>query len=93
MAFRPDGKSLVTTSIETTTSGGQMRTRVWEVPAPVQGEPERMVLWTQVITGMELDDSGTIRMLDAKTWQRHRQRLEELGGPPKPWRMDGQGGM
>src|SRR5438876_9544144 len=66
--------------------------RLWEatpgklqgsvVPAPVEGEAERIVLWTQVITGMKLDDDGAVRVLDAPTWRQRRQRLEEMGGPP-----------
>jgi hypothetical protein len=43
---------------------------------------ERMVLWTQVITGQKLDANGAIRNLDTESWRRRRQRLHELGGPP-----------
>ena len=35
------------------------------------------------ITGCELaDDFGTLRVLDAAEWQRRRERLQKLGGPP-----------
>ena len=33
---------------------------------------------------MELSELDVIRVLDAKTWQEHRQLLQELGGPPMP---------
>jgi hypothetical protein len=50
----------------------------------MEGEVDRIVLWTQVITGLELDADGLVRVLDTRTWQQRRQRLEELGGPPLP---------
>ena len=42
----------------------------------------RIMLWPQVITGLEVDELTTLRVLDAATWQQRRQRLQELGGPP-----------
>ena len=56
--------------------------RLWQIPSPVQGDPEQVLVWTQVITGLELDEYGFVRVLDAATWQQRRQRLLELGGPP-----------
>jgi len=53
-------------------------------PRPIQGDPERILLWTQVITGSELDEYGQVRWLDANTWQQRRLQLEKLGGPPVP---------
>jgi hypothetical protein len=50
----------------------------------VDGEPEHLVLWTQVITGMELDNQGAVRILDAGAWQERWQRMMRLGGPPRP---------
>jgi hypothetical protein len=46
------------------------------------GGLEQVLLWTQVVTGMELDQEGVFQVLDGATWQRRCQRLEELGGPP-----------
>jgi hypothetical protein len=54
------------------------------VPNAVAGEVERITLWTQVLTGMELDDHGAVQVLDGPTWQERRRRLEQLGGPPRP---------
>jgi hypothetical protein len=56
--------------------------RVWELPTPVQGDVDRIVLWVQVLTGMELDENDVFHVLDAADWQQRRQRLDELGGAP-----------
>ena len=77
MAYSPDGKTLLTGSRDKTA-------RLWTPPAPVEGEVERMVLWTQVLTGLELDADGVARVLDAATWQERRRPLDERGGPPLP---------
>jgi WD40 repeat protein len=77
VAFRPDGKTALTAS-----EGGTVGR--WPVPAPVPGKPERVSLWVQLITGMELDEKGAVGIVDAEAWQERRQRLQELGGPPLP---------
>ena len=78
MAFSPGCKTLLTGSIDKTA-------RLWRVPRPIHGDPKRVLLWTQLITGMELDEHGQVRVLDADTWQqRRRQQLEKLGGQPQP---------
>jgi hypothetical protein len=43
---------------------------------------ERIRLWTELITGLELDADGAPRGLDAAKWSRIHQELEALGGPP-----------
>ena len=48
----------------------------------VAGDPERIALWTTVITGMDLDEHENVQNLDPATWHQRRQRLQELGGPP-----------
>jgi hypothetical protein len=74
-AFSPDGRTILTANWDGTA-------RLWLVPVPPAGAVEHIRLWSQVITGMELDDSGGVRLLDAETWQAQRRRLEEWGGPP-----------
>jgi hypothetical protein len=54
---------------------------VQTIPKPA-GDPERTMLWTQVITGLEVDDLTAVHVRDAAIWQQRRQRLQELGGPP-----------
>jgi WD40 repeat protein len=75
-AFSPDGKTVLTGSYDKTA-------RLWRVPKPIEGDPERILLWAQVITGLELDEYGGTRGLDATTWEQRRQSLLELGGPPQ----------
>jgi WD40 repeat protein len=58
--------------------------RLWQIPEPLGGTPEQVRLWTEVITGMELDHGGSVQRLDASAWQQRRQRLLALGGPPLP---------
>jgi len=57
---------------------------VWQAPPnPLEGAYERIVCWVQVVTGMELDPTGGINVLDASAWQQRRRHLQELGGPPE----------
>jgi WD40 repeat protein len=74
-AVSSDGNTVVTGSLDGTA-------RIWDVPAPVQGGAERIQLWSQVITNMELTEDLQVHVLDGKTWKGRKKRLEELGGPP-----------
>jgi hypothetical protein len=76
VAFSPDGKAALTGSNDRTA-------RLWKVPRPIQGDPERILLWVQVLTGQDLDEHGSVLELDANTWEQRRQRLQALGGPPE----------
>ncbi|MCI0680991.1 MAG: protein kinase [Gemmataceae bacterium] len=75
VAFSSDGKRILTAS-----QNGAVALSMG--PMPVLGEPARIMLWAQVITGLELDGSGGTRRLDATTWQARRDELHKLGGPP-----------
>jgi WD40 repeat protein len=77
MAFHPGGRAVVTGSADGTA-------RLWQVPDPVEGELGRVVLWVQVMTGLELDSEGIVHWLDPAAWHERRHRLEEIGGPPIP---------
>jgi WD40 repeat protein/serine/threonine protein kinase len=54
---------------------------LWDI-RPVRGEPAQVILWAQVLTGMELDDQGSARVLDFETRRQRRRQLDKLGGPP-----------
>jgi WD40 repeat protein/serine/threonine protein kinase/tetratricopeptide (TPR) repeat protein len=100
VTFGSDGHTLLTRAVqsntvqrrrvgdawETTVGLGWASTgRVWQLPVPMHGDPDSILLWTQVLTGFELDTDGSPRPLDAQTWQEHRGRLGQRGDPsPTP---------
>jgi WD40 repeat protein len=78
VSFGPDGRTVLTAGRE----GGLQR---WDAAlAPLAGDVERLRLWTEVITGSELDRDGVVGRLSPDTWAARRQRLQELGGSPLP---------
>ena len=77
VAFSLDGKTLLTNGLRENRC-----IRLWPVPSPLTGNVERLVLWAQVLTGMELNSEGVAKMLDAEQWHERRVRLRKLGGPP-----------
>jgi WD40 repeat protein len=97
LAFSPDGKGILSvvdsrsgpaekwwheaTADTTPAPAARYQAQLWDTPAPVAGTAERITLWAQVLSGMELDN-GVAHVLDAPTWEERRQRLEQLGGPP-----------
>jgi WD40 repeat protein len=74
-SFHPGGRLLLT-------SGWDFTVRVWDVPGAAAGDVGRIVLWSQVLTGMELGPDGSARDLDDNAWLERRERLGRLGGPP-----------
>jgi WD40 repeat protein len=75
-SFSPDGSQILV-------ADGYETAQVWRAPpGPLAGECERIVCWVQMVTGMELDPTGGINVLDAPTWQQRGRRLQALGGPP-----------
>jgi WD40 repeat protein/tRNA A-37 threonylcarbamoyl transferase component Bud32/uncharacterized protein YbaR (Trm112 family) len=81
-AFSPDGRTILTGSGDLLRLKGEAR--LYDVPLPVSGDVERIVLWVQVLTRMELEKDGTLRSLSSATWSERRARLAKLGGPPIP---------
>jgi WD40 repeat protein len=78
--FKADGQALLTANRDGSKTNVHVHT--WRIPRPLDGDLERIGLWTQVITGMELDAAGAVHNLDPDTWDQRRQRLQALGGPP-----------
>jgi hypothetical protein len=56
--------------------------RLWSVPFDMIANAQRIGVWVQVITGMELDNGNAIRVLDAQTWHDRHRLLHESGGRP-----------
>src|SRR5207249_8194343 len=74
VAFSPDGKRLLTGS-------GEGIARLWDA-AELPDNLPRLSAWVSVVTGLELDEEGAVRVLDATAWGLRRQTLDQLGGPP-----------
>jgi hypothetical protein len=53
---------------------------VTAVPTAVEGDSQRIALWVQVLTGMELDDHDVFHPLTADEWQERKRRLEGYRG-------------
>jgi WD40 repeat protein len=75
VAMSPDGKTFVTGCADKVA-------RLWQLPAPLEGDVEQIRLWVEVNTGQELDAGGAVVNLDAKTWRERWDRLQKIGGPP-----------
>jgi WD40 repeat protein len=76
-SFSPDGSEILV-------ADQYGSAEVWQAPpGPLVGDYEQIVCWVQVVTGMELDATGGINVLDAFEWQQRYRRLQELGGPPR----------
>jgi WD40 repeat protein len=75
IAFSPGGQTLAV--------GGRDGTlTLWPVSEAVPGEPERIRLWVQCITGQELDDSWAVHELSPHDREVRGEALRSLGGPP-----------
>jgi tetratricopeptide (TPR) repeat protein len=57
--------------------------RLWDAPAPLPDDVPRLAAWVETATGLELDERGSIRVLDGTSWRERLRLLEELGGPPQ----------
>jgi WD40 repeat protein len=58
--------------------------RACRVPSQLEGEPARLTLWVEVVTGMELGPDDGPLVLEAGAWHERRRRLEVMGGAPLP---------
>jgi WD40 repeat protein len=74
-ARSPNGKLIIT-------GDGDGNATIWHAPPPaLEGKVERIKLWVQVITGMELTEDGRTRQLSASEWHARRKELTQHGGP------------
>jgi tetratricopeptide (TPR) repeat protein len=80
VVFSADGRTVLT-------SDG-LQAYQWAIRPPTAGQPERIAAWARLITGLDLDEAGSVRILDYESWDDVRQRLDALGGPPEPFDRD-----
>jgi WD40 repeat protein len=81
VAFSPGGKTVLTASWD-------VAARLWDVPGVLPDDVSRLGAWIETLTGLELDEQGSVRVLENAVWRQRRERLSELGGPP-PGRLRG----
>jgi WD40 repeat protein/serine/threonine protein kinase len=74
--FSPDGQTVILAN-----HADMSR---WELPAPLKGDVARLVLWTQLIAGRDLDAANVAGWLTPTTWNERCQQLKKLGGLPVP---------
>ena len=83
VAFSPDGKTVLTGSRDKTA-------RLWDV-SELPDNPQHIATWVEVLTGLELDELGAVKVLDTATWRERREQLGTLGGKPTAamrWSLD-----
>jgi hypothetical protein len=57
--------------------------RFWDVATErLPDDLERVANWVEVLTGLTLDDSGEIQILDRDGWLERREAVNRQGGPP-----------
>jgi tetratricopeptide (TPR) repeat protein len=83
VAFSPDGTTVLTGSLDTTA-------RLWDV-SELPDNLARISTWVEAITGLGLDEFGSVNVLDNSTWRERREKLEIQGGLPTTgprWSLD-----
>jgi WD40 repeat protein/tetratricopeptide (TPR) repeat protein len=71
VAYGPDGGSILTASQDGTV-------RLWDA-AELPDDLETLRVWVSAETGLELDEQGSIRVLEAPAWRERGARLSQLG--------------
>jgi hypothetical protein len=72
VVFSPDGRTALL-------GGYDGWAVLWHLPAPIEGDVERIVCWIKTEVGMELDSSGGHRVLECQEWLKLQGRLQGLG--------------
>jgi WD40 repeat protein/tetratricopeptide (TPR) repeat protein len=84
--FSPDGRSVLINDVIDGFAPGEdaQDARVWRLwrIADLPDDFPRIAAWVAVLTGLELDALGDCRRIDHEAWQRLRDELQALGGPP-----------
>jgi len=83
VAFSPDCKAVLTGSVDQTA-------RLWPL-AEFPDDLPRIAAWAEVVTGLALDEQGSVHALDNAAWCQDRERLEREGGALEMggrWRLD-----
>ncbi len=73
----PDGKTVVAGSTDTAA-------RLWQLPATVQGEPDRINLSIELATGLRIVEGGAYQRLSTEEWLDGKRRLDSPGPLPPP---------
>ena len=74
--FSPDGKTIITKTNDNNPA------RLWDISLLPDDLP-RIATWVEVLTGLELDEQGAVRVLDNASWLTRHERMQRLGGPPR----------
>jgi WD40 repeat protein/serine/threonine protein kinase len=77
LVFGADGRTVITGSKD-----GIARRR--EFLRAIEGDSDRISRSIETMTGLELDEAGTIRPLEPREWEARKSRLQGQGGPPSP---------
>jgi WD40 repeat protein/Flp pilus assembly protein TadD/tRNA A-37 threonylcarbamoyl transferase component Bud32 len=72
LAFSPDGKVILIGCSDGTA-------RLWRIREAIKRDGEHIKLWTEVLTGMELDSGGALHVLNGNTWKQRHDQLMEWG--------------
>ena len=76
VAYSRGGNTVITGSRDGTA-------RFWDVATELLPDDlERVANWVEVLTGLTLDETDSIQILDNAAWLRGREKVEQQGGPP-----------
>ncbi|MFO0887754.1 MAG: serine/threonine-protein kinase [Isosphaeraceae bacterium] len=74
VVFSPDGKTVLV--------GVKRTLRLLDIPPAVEDDVDRVATWIEATTGLHLDESRMVRVLDHEQWLQRRDRTQRQGGPP-----------